>query len=200
MRKHRLFTSFATSAVVAGAAIGTAVTASQPATAAPAQRPQPLSDGLVVHDFMVANNLLKFEHAAYWHVVDGKMVFAKDPVATAVPVQHTFSAPPVHQTVTFAAPVTGPTQHAVASSSGSSGGGGSLAALRQCESGGNYSTNTGNGYYGAYQFTQQTWASVGMSGSPASASPAQQDAAARRLQAQQGWSPWPACSAKLALH
>jgi uncharacterized protein YabE (DUF348 family) len=32
-----------------------------------------------------------------------------------------------------------------------------LAALRQCETGGNYQTNTGNGYYGAYQFSAATW-------------------------------------------
>lgn len=32
-----------------------------------------------------------------------------------------------------------------------------LSKLRQCESGGNYRTNTGNGFYGAYQFTQSTW-------------------------------------------
>ena len=41
-----------------------------------------------------------------------------------------------------------------------------LAGLRECESGGDYSTNTGNGFYGAYQFTLSTWASVGGSGSP----------------------------------
>ena len=44
--------------------------------------------------------------------------------------------------------------------------------IRQCESGGNYSTNTGNGYYGAYQFTQGTWNSLGYSGLPSDASPA----------------------------
>ena len=190
MRKHRLSASIAGSAVAAGTAIGTAIATGQPATAAPAQPPQPpqpRSNTQVVHDFMVANQLLKFEHAAYWHVVDGKMVFAKDPVATAAPVhQHTFSAP-------------APTHQAVASSSNSGASGGVWAALRQCESGGNYSTNTGNGFQGAYQFTQQTWSGIGMSGSPSSASPAQQDAAAKKLQAQSGWGQWPACSAKLGL-
>ncbi len=44
-----------------------------------------------------------------------------------------------------------------------------LAKLRQCESGGNYRTNTGNGYFGAYQFDRSTWRSVGMSGSPQNA-------------------------------
>lgn len=63
----------------------------------------------------------------------------------------------------------------------------------QCESGGNYSTDTGNGFYGAYQFTQQTWESVGGSGNPADASPAEQDARAAQLYAESGSSPWPVC-------
>jgi hypothetical protein len=70
-----------------------------------------------------------------------------------------------------------------------------LASVRACESGGNYSTNTGNGFYGAYQFDQQTWNSVGGSGNPANASPAEQDAAASRLASQRGSSPWPVCGA-----
>ncbi len=77
--------------------------------------------------------------------------------------------------------------------------GGNWARLRQCESGGNYRINTGNGYYGAYQFDLRTWRSVGYSGYPHKASPATQDAAARKRQAQRGWAPWPACSAKLGL-
>lgn len=74
-----------------------------------------------------------------------------------------------------------------------------LARLRACESGGNYRINTGNGYYGAYQFDVSTWRSVGGTGRPDQASPATQDALASRLQAQRGWSPWPSCSAKLGL-
>lgn len=77
--------------------------------------------------------------------------------------------------------------------SGAGGAGGQLAAIRACESGGNYSTNTGNGFYGAYQFTQSTWESVGGTGSPAAASPAEQDARAAALLAQSGSSPWPVC-------
>jgi len=74
-----------------------------------------------------------------------------------------------------------------------------FAALRMCESGGNYQTNTGNGYYGAYQFSLATWQSLGYTGYPHQASPATQDEAARRLQARSGWGQWPACSAKLGL-
>ena len=68
-----------------------------------------------------------------------------------------------------------------------------LAALRDCESGGDYSANSGNGYYGAYQFTPETWASVGGSGLPSEASPAEQDMRAQMLLEQSGTSPWPSC-------
>src|SRR4051794_19030371 len=74
-----------------------------------------------------------------------------------------------------------------------------FARLRQCESGGDYSINTGNGYYGAYQFNLRTWRGLGYSGLPSDAAPATQDRAAATLQSQRGWSPWPACSRKLGL-
>lgn len=77
--------------------------------------------------------------------------------------------------------------------------GGVWAALRSCESGGDYGADTGNGYYGAYQFSLSTWHSLGRSGLPSSASPAMQDATAVRLQALAGWRPWPVCSIELGL-
>jgi hypothetical protein len=77
--------------------------------------------------------------------------------------------------------------------------GGVWAALRQCESGGNYTENTGNGYYGAYQFSLGTWASLGYSGLPSSAPPAVQDAAAQALQARSGWGQWPVCSVRIGM-
>jgi hypothetical protein len=73
------------------------------------------------------------------------------------------------------------------------------AALRQCESGGNYSDNTGNGYYGAYQFSLSTWQGLGLSGLPSDASPAAQDQAAHALQVRSGWGQWPACARELRL-
>lgn len=71
--------------------------------------------------------------------------------------------------------------------------------LAQCESGGNWSINTGNGFYGGLQFTQQSWNGVGMSGSPQYASREAQIEAGERLLAVQGWGAWPACTAKLGL-
>ena len=70
--------------------------------------------------------------------------------------------------------------------------------LRVCESGNNYAINTGNGYYGAYQFDLGTWRSVGGTGYPNQASPAVQDALALTLYRQRGWSPW-ACARILGL-
>ena len=52
-----------------------------------------------------------------------------------------------------------------------------LAKLRQCESGGNYADNTGNGYYGAYQFSLGTWERLGNTGLPSDAAPSVQDQA-----------------------
>ncbi|MGO4228887.1 transglycosylase family protein [Arthrobacter sp. YAF34] len=72
-------------------------------------------------------------------------------------------------------------------------------SLAQCESGGNWSTNTGNGYSGGLQFSASTWAAHGGTGSAATASREQQIAVAQKVQASQGWSAWPACAAKLGL-
>ena len=81
----------------------------------------------------------------------------------------------------------------------SAAGGGVWASLRNCESGGNYADNTGNGYYGAYQFALGTWHGLGYSGLPSAASPAVQDQAAQKLQARSGWGQWPACARRLGL-
>ncbi len=68
-----------------------------------------------------------------------------------------------------------------------------LASIRACESGGDYSTNTGNGFFGAYQFDLSTWASVGGAGLPSDASPDEQDYRAALLWRSRGSSPWPVC-------
>lgn len=79
------------------------------------------------------------------------------------------------------------------------GGDDAFAKLRFCEAGGDYTKNTGNGYYGAYQYNIGTWANYGGFARPDLAPPEVQDAKARATQAARGWSPWPACSRKLGL-
>jgi hypothetical protein len=66
-------------------------------------------------------------------------------------------------------------------------------AIAQCESGGNWSTNTGNGFYGGLQFKQATWSANGGVGSPAAASREQQIRVAERVLATQGLGAWPSC-------
>jgi nucleoid-associated protein YgaU len=74
--------------------------------------------------------------------------------------------------------------------------------LAQCESSGNWSINTGNGYYGGLQFAQSTWEGFGGTDfAPRAdlATRSQQIAIAEKTLAVQGWGAWPACSAKLGL-
>ncbi|RSZ65659.1 resuscitation-promoting factor [Corynebacterium hylobatis] len=74
--------------------------------------------------------------------------------------------------------------------------------LAQCESGGDWSINTGNGYQGGLQFSPSTWAAYGGTQYAATANLAtreQQIAIAEKTQAGQGWGAWPACTAKMGL-
>lgn len=71
--------------------------------------------------------------------------------------------------------------------------------IAQCESGGNWHINTGNGYYGGLQFSASTWSAYG-GGAYAStadkASKGAQIAVATKVQRAQGWGAWPTCSAR----
>ena len=76
--------------------------------------------------------------------------------------------------------------------------GANWAAIAACESGGNWSTDTGNGFYGGLQFTQQTWLAYGggqYASSANLASESQQIAVAQRVEAGQGIGAWPVCGA-----
>jgi len=66
-------------------------------------------------------------------------------------------------------------------------------AVAQCESGGNWSISTGNGYHGGLQFLPSTWRANGGTGNPASASRAEQIRVAERVKATQGMGAWPVC-------
>jgi hypothetical protein len=69
-------------------------------------------------------------------------------------------------------------------------------AVAQCESGGNWAANTGNGNYGGLQFKQATWTSNGGVGSPVHASREEQIRVAENVLASQGPGAWPTCGAK----
>ncbi|WP_033286256.1 transglycosylase family protein [Streptomyces sp. NRRL F-525] len=71
--------------------------------------------------------------------------------------------------------------------------------IAQCESGGNWHINTGNGYYGGLQFSAGTWRAYGGSAYAATADQASksaQIAVASKVQRAQGWGAWPVCSAR----
>jgi LysM repeat protein len=69
-------------------------------------------------------------------------------------------------------------------------------AVAQCESGGNWAINTGNGYYGGLQFSPSTWSSNGGSGSAANASREEQIRVAENVLQSQGINAWPVCGQK----
>ena len=109
---------------------------------------------------------------------------APAPVAATQPSYAPAAPTPAPQRVVQAAPVAG---------------GSVWDQLAQCEAGGNWSINTGNGFYGGLQFTLSSWQAVGGSGYPNNASREEQIMRGQKLQALQGWGAWPACSAKLGL-
>jgi nucleoid-associated protein YgaU len=86
----------------------------------------------------------------------------------------------------------------VSTTAPASSGGANWSAIAACESGGNWSTNTGNGFYGGLQFTEQTWLAYGggqYAPSANLASESQQIAVAQRVLAGQGIGAWPVCGA-----
>jgi len=129
-------------------------------------------------------------------IFPGQVLRLDVPAATDVPAHSETEA----ETETEAAP-SAATEPAPApdTASVSEAGGGVWDRVAECESGGNWSISTGNGYYGGLQFSQGSWQAAGGSGNPANASREEQIRVAENLLAQQGWGAWPACSSKLGL-
>ncbi len=74
--------------------------------------------------------------------------------------------------------------------------------LAECESGGDWDANTGNGYYGGLQFSDRTWDGFGgerFASRADLASREQQIFVAERVLSEQGWDAWPTCSRKIGL-
>ncbi len=72
-------------------------------------------------------------------------------------------------------------------------------SIAMCESSGDWSADTGNGFYGGLQFTLDSWELVGGSGNPADTSQDEQIMRGSLLQSHQGWVAWPRCAAQLGL-
>lgn len=116
------------------------------------------------------------------------------------PTTTTTTAPPPPPTPTTAHVHPEPTPEPPAATEGPQAG--VWAALSECESGGDWGTATGNGFFGGLQFHPQTWRGHGggeFAPSAHQASPAEQIVVAERVLASQGWGAWPSCSRKLGL-
>ncbi|HEX7259901.1 MAG TPA: transglycosylase family protein [Candidatus Saccharimonadia bacterium] len=74
-----------------------------------------------------------------------------------------------------------------------------FAQLRYCEAGGIYDRNSGNGYYGAYQYSISTWNNYGGYARADLAPAAVQDEKAHADVARRGFTPWPSCARRLGL-
>ena len=120
-------------------------------------------------------------------------------VAPPTTASTTTTTPPPAPTTTTTAPPAPPAVQPVASGTGYNDPSNPAAwdRLAQCESGGNWAANTGNGYYGGIQFSIASWQGVGGSGRPDQASRETQIAMGQRLWNQGGWQHWPACTLKL---
>ena len=124
--------------------------------------------------------------------------------AVAPPTTTTTVPPPTTTTTTTAPPPPPPPPPAPAPQPAASGTGYSdpnnpaaWDRLAQCEAGGNWAINTGNGYYGGLQFSLSSWRAVGGTGYPHEHSRETQIAMGQRLWQQGGWGHWPGCSRKL---
>ncbi|MFI1796520.1 transglycosylase family protein [Streptomyces sp. NPDC020379] len=85
-------------------------------------------------------------------------------------------------------------RHAKPQATHAQSGSGKWDRLAQCESSGNWGTNTGNGYYGGLQFSPDTWREYGGTGMPQNASREEQIRIAEKALAGQGPGAWPVCS------
>jgi uncharacterized protein YabE (DUF348 family) len=127
--------------------------------------------------------------------VDGKLANSAEIASTTV------AAPVTRVVVVGTKPAPAPAPSRSGPPSASSGGAapsGGFAALANCESGGNPGAVSSTGKYrGLYQFSRETWASVGGSGDPAAASVAEQTRRAQMLLSRSGAGQWPECGRHL---
>lgn len=127
--------------------------------------------------------------------VEAENVVLREVVLTA-------ATPTTIERGTKVAPTTAPASGSSSAAAPSVAGGSVWDALAQCESNGNWSINTGNGFSGGLQFHPQTWQAYGggqYAPTAGAATREQQIVIAQKVQAAQGWGAWPACTAKLGI-
>ncbi|MEA2685027.1 MAG: resuscitation-promoting factor RpfB [Actinomycetota bacterium] len=199
MRTFRRPLAFAATCATALLGVGLVAGASPAAAATPSDPAVAVSDCIASYsgsNGLDANGFQACLDQALTEAEPETTLVAPAPAEEAVEEEPVYEAPAFYALdVVFQADVA-PVEEAAPADTGL---GGAFAALRDCESGGDYGINTGNGYYGAYQFSLSTWQSLGYGGYPHEASPATQDQAASELQALYGWGQWPGCSWYLGL-
>lgn len=149
-------------------------------------------DGREASRTLVSESVSREPVAAKIAVGTKKKEAAPAPAAPAKPATPAAPAPAAPAAPAPEAPAPG----------GAAPAGGTWAALAQCESGGDWHINTGNGYSGGLQFSVSSWLGAGggqYAPIAAGATPEQQIAVAEKLRANGGWGHWPACAAKLGL-
>ena len=120
------------------------------------------------------------------------------PAWMARAAQAAIPAPPPAPAAVSVSQASPPAAAPVSTAAPASSGGANWSAIAACESGGNWSASTGNGFYGGLQFTEQTWLGYGggqYASSANQATKAQQIAVAERVLAGQGIGAWPTCGA-----
>jgi LysM repeat protein len=125
-----------------------------------------------------------------------RAALAAIPASSPAPAVSLVQADPPGAAPASAAPASAAPASAVPAASS---GGANWSAIAACESGGNWSANTGNGFYGGLQFTEQTWLGYGggqYAPSANLATEAQQIAVAEKVLAGQGIGAWPVCGAR----
>lgn len=130
-------------------------------------------------------------------IQDAVIKAATDYTAGYLPAEDAPAPAPAPEHASYAAPAPAPAPAPAAAPASTSGT--NWDAVAQCESGGNWSINTGNGYYGGLQFSQSTWNGYGgqeFAPSAHQATREQQIAVAERVRAGQGMGAWPTCGSR----